>query len=75
MRINERGITMKQFTWQGEKKRPLSLKRPCSCGCDTREGHDGVGYLTGSDKDGDGFTVWIKEEEVFQAIALVMSGF
>jgi hypothetical protein len=43
--------------------------RPCSCGCDTRQGVAGVGYLTGSDPDGNGFTVWIKDEAMYQRVA------
>ena len=59
----------KEGTWNGDKCRPLSLCRPCSCGCDTRDGVKGVGYLTGSDADGNGFTVWIATEEVYRRVA------
>lgn len=62
-----------QFTWEkGEKNRPFELHRPCSCGCDERDGNNGVGYLTGSDKDGNGVTVWIETEEVFQSVRKVI---
>lgn len=57
-----------QHTWKGEENRPLSLYRPCACGCDERGGYKGVGYLTGSDKKGKGFTLWIEDEPVFQAV-------
>ena len=56
-----------QFVWFGEENRPLTVHRPCGCGCDTREGiHDDyAGYISGSDEHGRGFTIWIKEECVF----------
>ena len=59
-----------QFTWtNGERNRPLQICRPCPCGCDARDnGAKGVGYLTASDEKGDGFTVWIKEENVYDAL-------
>ena len=58
--------------WIGEKNRPMSLRRPCECGCDRRDGNNGVGYLTGSDANGHGFTVWIESEVVFERIASLM---
>lgn len=58
-----------QFTWTGEESRPLTASRPCSCGCDTRQGRLGVGYLTGSDSAGHGFTIWIESEAVYTALA------
>jgi hypothetical protein len=33
----------------------------------------GVGYLTGSNKRGHGFTVWITDESVFKRIEKAMS--
>lgn len=60
------------FAWTGEKNRPLSLRRPCECGCDRRSGNKGAGYLTGSDAKGRGFTVWIESETVFKRIAALM---
>ncbi len=62
----------KEITWVGEKNRPLSLRRPCSCGCDERDGKKGVGYLTGSTPLGNGFSIWIKSEKVYQAIRKVL---
>jgi hypothetical protein len=59
------------MTWSdGEKSRPLQLVRVCPCGCDTRDGdHVGAaGYLTASDDTGQGFTIWIEEEDIFQVI-------
>lgn len=59
----------KEIAWdKGETDRPLMAVRPCSCGCDRRYGDYGVGYLTGSDKDGYGFTIWIESEIVFQRL-------
>lgn len=50
-----------EFTaWKGERGRPLQFARPCSCGCDAREGKHGAGYITGSDAEGFGFTLWVK---------------
>lgn len=51
------------------ENRPFSLYRPCTCGCDLRDGAKGVGYLHGI-KDGKGVTVWIDSEEVYQALKL-----
>jgi len=62
-----------QFTWSnGREDEPINLCRPCDCGCDERDGYKGVGYLIGSDKEGNGFTVWIENEEVFQSISRVL---
>lgn len=54
--------------WKGEVNRAFRLQRPCSCGCDQRSGDKGVGYLTGSDSKGNGFTLWITDEKVFQVM-------
>ena len=62
-----------QFTWKGEKSRALAVKRPCDCGCDQRDGGHGVGYLTGSDAEGNGVTVWIEDEQVFQALRAMVA--
>lgn len=61
-----------QTAWKGEKDRPLGVHRPCSCGCDEREGHKGYGYITGSDAEGNGFTIWIEDEAVFEAVQSVI---
>lgn len=56
----------KQLAWGGlnlDLDRPVQVRRPCSCGCDERDGCQGVGYITGG-----GFTLWIEEEPVYQAI-------
>ncbi|RJR44301.1 MAG: hypothetical protein C4567_04345 [Deltaproteobacteria bacterium] len=64
----------KEITWKGEKSRLLQVCRPCPCGCDVRDGRPGVGYLTGSDDGGNGFTVWIESEEVYQRLESCASG-
>jgi hypothetical protein len=54
------------FTWHGDESRPLAAYRPCSCGCDTRDGHEGwAGYVSGSDSEGFGFTHWLESEQDF----------
>ena len=58
-----------EYLWEGEKNRVLQVKRPCDCGTCQADGVHGVGYLTGSDKHGNGFTLWIEQEEVYQMIA------
>ena len=55
---------VEQLVWKGDENRAFRLQRPCECGCD----NPGIGYLTGSDEDGNGFTVWIETEEIYQAI-------
>jgi hypothetical protein len=49
------------------------VRRPCPCGCDDRGGRGGVGYLTGSDAAGNGFTIWIESEEVFQRLEKLLA--
>jgi hypothetical protein len=51
--------------------RPVSLWRPCPCGCDNRDGSSGAGYISGATKDGKGFTVWLESEETYQAVKRV----
>jgi hypothetical protein len=64
---------MKEITWKGEKSRRLQVCRPCPCGCDNRSGRPGVGYLTGSDDEGNGFTIWIESEEIYQRIERLLA--
>jgi hypothetical protein len=57
----------RDFAWVGEKNRELNVYRVCRCGvCSSSRA--GVGYLSFSDSDGNGFTIWIKEEEVFRRL-------
>jgi len=55
------------FVWKGEKDRRLSVYRPCACGVCTAN-RKGVGYLSFSDEDGNGFTIWIQREQVFRKL-------
>jgi len=64
-------MSEEMFWTGGDKGRALSLCRPCPCGCDERDGYHGVGYITGSDSDGTGFSLWIEEEAVYQAVRTV----
>lgn len=62
--VNER-----ELVWTGgDENRPLMLKRPCPCGCDVRDGKKGVGYLTGSDENGNGFSLWIESEAAYERL-------
>lgn len=58
------------LTWHGAPARPLQLWRPCACGCDTRDGrHIGwAGYLSWSNRNGDGITIWVRSEAVFREL-------
>ena len=48
-------------------KLPLQLKRPCDCGCDSRAGNKGVGYIQGG--IGVHFvSLWIQHEETYQVL-------
>jgi hypothetical protein len=52
------------LVWDGERNRPLGVYRGCSCGVCSKN-RKGVGYLSFSDDNGRGFTVWISDEKVF----------
>lgn len=67
-------MSEQQLTWQGDEERPVQTWRPCPCGCDLRDGAYGVGYLSGSTPDGRGFSIWIEDEEVYQAVQAVLGG-
>lgn len=62
----------KQYLWKGEPNRVLGTYRPCRCGCDNRDGMRGVGYLSASDDDGNGFTIWIEDERIYACVALIL---
>jgi hypothetical protein len=63
----------KQCLWKGEPNRPLGTYRPCKCGCDYRNGMLGVGYLSASDDDGNGFTIWIDDERIYLRVKYVFA--
>jgi hypothetical protein len=71
--LEGKAMKAKEIVWQGEEDRLLQVCRPCSCGCDERDGRAGVGYLTGSDAAGNGFTIWIESEEVFQRLEKLLA--
>lgn len=54
--------------WKGDPGRAPRVQRPCECGCDLRDGKKGVGYLTGSDSEGNGFSLWITDEKLFKTM-------
>lgn len=58
--------------WNGAADREPRVCRPCDCGCDERGGYKGVGYLTASNEDGEGFTLWLDTEEQFRALREVV---
>ena len=63
----------KEISWNaGDCNRTLKAVRPCECGCDFRDGVSGVGYLTGSNSDGDGFTIWIENEQVYKLLETLL---
>ena len=55
-----------------EQEGCLELYRPCSCGCDRRDGDHGVGYLKANDADGNGVTIWGESEEAFRILESAM---
>lgn len=59
------------LAWNGEKNRRLDVYRPCRCGV-CSEGTRGVGYLSFSDANGHGFTVWIQNEKVFRRLKFAL---
>ena len=50
---------------QDTRREEPTFYRPCSCGCDTRDGnHDGwAGYVRAMDGAGNGVAVWVRTEE------------
>lgn len=56
------------YLWKGDPGRTPRVQRPCDCGCDLRDGAKGVGYLTGSDDKGNGFSLWITDEKVYKVM-------
>jgi hypothetical protein len=62
------------FAWDGERNRQLDAYRACSCGV-CSENRKGVGYLSFSDANGRGFTIWIEHEEVFRKLRRALKSF
>ena len=63
-----------QYIWKGEPNRSLALYRPCACGCDSRDRLKSVGYLSGSDDDGNGFSIWIEDERIYRGLEAMLGG-
>ncbi|WP_225073557.1 hypothetical protein [Desulfuromonas sp. CSMB_57] len=62
-------MNRKQFVVKMAPNTPLTVHSSCkTCGGES----EGVGYLAGSDADGNGFVLWIDEEDVYQAIRKVL---
>ena len=58
-----------------DRNRPTRVKRPCPCGCGTRDGfNEGVGSLSGSNKDAAGFTLFIYDEDTYQHLKSIFGG-
>lgn len=55
------------FIWKGERNRQLGVYRPCRCRVCSKN-RRGVGYLSFSDGNGSGFTVWIENEMVLRRL-------
>jgi len=55
------------IVWNGEKNRQLDVYRACPCGVCSKN-REGVGYLSFSDANGRGFTIWIEDENVFRRL-------
>lgn len=53
--------------WNGERDRKLGAYRPCPCGICSKS-RKGVGYLSFSDANGRGFTIWLESETVFRSL-------
>jgi hypothetical protein len=55
------------IVWNGEKNRPLDVYRACPCGVCSKN-RKGVGYVSFSDANGRGFTIWLENEKVFRRL-------
>lgn len=54
-----------------DQERPLTMRRPCDCGCDQRDAPDMVGYINAI-ADGKGFTIRFHDEETFQHVDAIL---
>ncbi len=63
-------MSQKQILMKMDKNHPLEVHASCkTCGGEP----DGAGYLCGSDDEGNGFVLWIEEQEVFDIVARVIA--
>ena len=53
------------IAWTGETNRQLNVYRACPCEVCSKN-RKGVGYLSFSDVNGRGFTIWIESEKIFR---------
>jgi hypothetical protein len=68
--------TARVTLWGGPdaaKGRPMRAWRPCSCGCDERDGPM-VGYVSGSNAEGYGITIVAPDEATYQRFLAVFGG-
>lgn len=79
MSATERVSTAKLVLLEGEdnpaldQERPLTLRRPCECGCDQRGNPTLVGYVNCITK-GSGFTLEIHDEGTYQHMTRALAG-
>lgn len=67
------GIHLRVDIWRnGERDRAPRVSRPCECGCENAKG---VGYLTWSDAEGTGVTVWLPDEVTYARAVLLADDF
>ena len=58
--------------WKGAESRKVEFFDPCSCGCDNRDNPYLLGYLSGSNDDGDGFTLPIHDQETYDQMRKII---
>lgn len=54
--------------WSEESEQLLTLRRSCECGCDSRGGDKGVGYLIGG-----GVTIWIEDDRTYHKLEAALN--
>ena len=52
--------------WIGAEDRKIEFFDPCGCGCDTRDNPNLLGYLSGSNDEGEGFTIRVYDEDTYK---------
>lgn len=62
------------LVWKGERNRELNVYRVCPCVV-CRTNRRGAGYLSFSDVNGRGFTIWIEDEQVFRRLRRALRHF
>ena len=60
---------------EGEASSPHEVSRPCPCGTCQRGVPEGaVGILSGSNKKGDGFSIWIFDQQSYKHLRKIFGG-